>query len=349
MTYHHSNAPRRANNDACDPRWKLLRLVQEAKAHWGLKDRDISVLRGLLSLVSAEAWSQGQAVFVYASNKVLQERCDGMDERTLRRRLQQLCQSGLIQRHISPNRKRYLVRDETGAALVSYGFDLATLRDQALQIEGLAQDSKAEQQRLKYLRKVLRDRLWHLVDAGYEAPLEYQRMLRNKISSDLVAIAIQDLEGQLNLSAPQSNETIILADNDSQIDRHIHNSNKEDLDKKDQPITLGECLEKAPLAVEYAPWPLQRWSDLTRLTDLLGPALDIQKHVLHKAQSILGNNQTAVMIMGLIQAGNHIRQPARYFNQLLRKAQLKQLDIRSMYLSLTRNHQGFRPETLCNA
>lgn len=345
MAYFDRNAPQGANENARDPRWQMLRFVQEAKDHWSLRDRDIAVLRGLLSLVAAQDWAEGRAIFVYASNKVLQERCDGMDERTLRRRLQKLCEAGLIQRRISPNRKRYIIRDETGALILSYGFDLSPLRKQAQEIADLAGNAKQERQRITALRKVLRDRLWHLAQAGIEGDASYQPLLRNKISSDELSKAVQAVEKQLAESTFIAEISTNLTDSDSQIVRDIHNSNKENLYKEPDVITLNECIEKAPLAVEYAPWSLNKWDDVEKLTDLLGPALDIKQFAMNKARALIGRDNTTAIIMGMIQAGNHIRRPAQYFNTLLRKAEAKRLNIREMYNSLTRDRSGFRPET----
>jgi replication initiation protein RepC len=64
-----------------DARWSLLDLVRRCRKPLGLRDRDVAVLRGLLSFVPQAA--DPSTLVVFASNRVLIERCDGIDERTL--------------------------------------------------------------------------------------------------------------------------------------------------------------------------------------------------------------------------------------------------------------------------
>ena len=104
-----------------DTRWHLLDLVKSCRQRLTLRDRDIAVLRGLLSLLPTSATPDQLVVF--ASNRVLIERCDGIDERTLRRRISHLQSCGLLHRRASPNGKRYQVRDDV-AARITYGLDL---------------------------------------------------------------------------------------------------------------------------------------------------------------------------------------------------------------------------------
>ena len=77
-----------------DKRWHILDLAKVCRQRLKLRDRDIAVLRGLLSLLPSQA--RPDQMVVFASNRVLMDRCDGIEERTLRRRLAHLQDLSLI-------------------------------------------------------------------------------------------------------------------------------------------------------------------------------------------------------------------------------------------------------------
>lgn len=133
-----------------DARWSLLDLVRRCRKPLGLRDRDVAVLRGLLSFVPQSA--DPNSLVVFASNRALIERCDGIDERTLRRRLANLKANGLLARKSSPNGKRYRVQDECAEAKLTYGIDLAPLFAIRDHLIALAEECSREEIRCKALR-----------------------------------------------------------------------------------------------------------------------------------------------------------------------------------------------------
>lgn len=331
-----------------DPRWQALSLVQAARDSLQLRDRDIAVLRGLLSLITSEAWTHGQMIMVYASNRVLIERCDGIEERTLRRRLTHLAEAGLIRRAISPNRKRYLLRDVDGQVLQGYGFDLGPLRDAVTSLTEMAASAQREKQEVKILRKVLRDRIWHLDQAGKDIT-PYQPLLRNKTTVDALRVAIATCEELLPpaVDIPQviSAFTGKMSDSDSQIVRDIQSSDKEVLRKTAGPQHLQSYVDKAGQAASFAPKPISTWTDLHRLTDILGPAMNIGTKLLSDAKAVLGEKESSLAIIGILEAGSRIQRPAAYLLRLIEEARLGTLRVDRMYQSLVRKSTGFRPET----
>lgn len=332
-----------------DPRWQALSLVQAARDSLQLRDRDIAVLRGLLSLITAQAWNAGQMIMVYASNRVLSERCDGIEERTLLRRLTRLADCGLIRRAISPNRKRYLLRDGDGQVVQGYGFDLAPLRAALVRLAELAEAAQREQQDIKLLRKILRDRLWHLAQAGIDTPA-YLPMLRNRTTVEKLRAAIADCENLL----PEPLEgiedipsaSVKMSDSDSDSVRDIQSSDKENLRKNTDQLQLQDCLERAEQATSYAPSPIRSWSDLQRLTDVLGPAMSIDHRLLNDAKAALGTKECSLAVIGILEAGSRIQRPAAYLARLIKEGTAGKLQIARMYQSLVRKNAGFRPETL---
>jgi len=320
----------------------MLSLVQTAREALHLDARDIAVLRGLLGLVRAENWSNGRPVFVHASNATLIERCDGIQERTLRRRLDKLQKAGLVQRVLSPNRKRYQVRDEEGQVILSYGFDLAPLRAMQDHLQALAESCQRAILRIKALRAILRDRLWQLsqqkkIDCSAET-----RLLRNKVEASTLEAAIRLIESHLGPATPSS-KTTDLSDNDRQNDRHIQSSIKEE-SEKNVAMNLGTCLDLIPEAVSYSTHPIESWDDLDRLVQLLGPAIGIDTGRMNTARAVLGPKGRSLAIMGLVQAGNRIKSPGGYLQAIMKQAASGALKLQDMYHSLCRRH-GFRPET----
>ena len=211
-----------AKRPLSDPRWVALEAVKAARKTLRLTDRDITVLRGMLSFIPADRWDG--PLMVHAANRTLQDRCDGMEERTLRRRLAHLCQIGLITRHQSPNRKRYVVRDEDGATVLAYGFSLMPLRQCLAQVQDMAAHERIEALRLRALKALLRDTIHHAALDG-DTMAAMLRLLRRKASAAELTAALEALPAR-NHSATIEN-TPPMTDSDRQTVRHIQSSKKE--------------------------------------------------------------------------------------------------------------------------
>lgn len=331
---------------ARDPRWEALNAVRDARAALGLRDRTIAVLRGLLTLVPAAAWDDRPVV--HAANATLQERCDGMDERTLRRHLAILVAAGLIRRQQSPNRKRYVVRDDRGAVLLAYGFDLSPLRAAVAGLHDLAAAEQATAARARALRAVLRDHLFHLGEA--EGLEDYRRLLRRKVGTDVLEAAIATLAARRGAEppCPVLPDTPILTGSDGQDDRHIQSSKQDSCESEAAPASstlpsVDQCRERASTAVAFAPTEPRTWGDLVALADRLGPGLGINGQVLGEAEIQLGRRGRALAILGLTQAYPQIKRPDSYLRALLRKAKTGALNLQRMFDSLTsgRRHGRF--------
>jgi replication initiation protein RepC len=160
-----SNAPEAVN------KWKLFRTLTEIREQLGVSDRALSVLNALLSfhpetaltlpkrMEETEEGDTGLScdLMVFPSNRALGLRAHGMAEKTLRRHLAALVESGLIIRRDSPNGKRYARKDATGEERFShvYGFDLTPLVGRAPEFESMADDLR----RAARARAVLKERI----------------------------------------------------------------------------------------------------------------------------------------------------------------------------------------------
>lgn len=99
---------------------------------------------GHLRKLHAEAKAPMCRSTAFASNRVLSARSDGVEERTLRRRLNHLVTCGLVAHRSSPNGKRYQVRDGDNACLLAFVIDLAPLRALLGHLEALAAECRQD-------------------------------------------------------------------------------------------------------------------------------------------------------------------------------------------------------------
>ncbi len=344
--------------DKQDPRWNALNAAQAAMGALGLRDRDIAVLRGLLTFIQPDRWRE--KLMVHASNTSIQARCDGIDERTLRRRLTRLCEVGLIARHQSPNRKRYVVRDELGNQVLSYGFDLSPLRENLHQLESIAEEQRTTALRIKMLKAVLRDRLFRLLSSGFLSETDgtsvasLQKLLRQRVDILSLERAIQTVESLASSLVDASiggTQTTKMSDSVSQIGRDIQNSEKEYIeesygDEKQRAgrqegsrvdLALDDCIDAAKSAMDFSLHRPRTWTELSHLADQLAPAIGVQQKQLLRTKEALGERGACLAILGLVEAFTRIREPSRYLNTLINKVGTVGLDLVRMFRSLTAN------------
>lgn len=354
---HSDRGCEKPNYGTADARWSLLDLVRRSRNRLGLRDRDITVLRGLLSLVPPSA--DPSALVVFASNRVLIERCDGIDERTLRRRLEHLKARGLIARRSSPNGKRYQVRDDCTDVRLTYGIDLSPLFAIRDHLEALAEQCLRDEIRCKALRSVIRDILYHHA-ANMQPELTERacRSLRRSLSSDQLEEIIDHLHAELPPAKLQdASVTTVLSASDSQNDRHIQKSYKENYESEDaeeekgaepltadvtsQPggegndITVRECMAMARNAATFTSEPARDWDDVVKLSAALAPALGLENSDVDVARRTMGPLGCALAILGLVESFDKIRNPRAYLRALTTRARENGLDFVRMFRSLT--------------
>ncbi len=238
-------------------KWELLRELSKAQAAFGVSERDLTVLQGLLSFFPDDALGGNAEMVVFPSNKAICERLNGMPCSTMRRHLARLVEAGLLQRRDSPNGKRYVRKH--GEDRVAFGFDLSPLYCQSEEIARAAEAVREAEERVRRLREVvslMRRDLAALAEFGDEiqpglgfwdqlrdkAAL-IARALRRKLSIEDLAAYRADLEALLDqarniIDGPETEE---MNTNDAHSEHHHHNSNKESID-------LEPALEKSGAA-----------------------------------------------------------------------------------------------------
>ena len=238
-------------------KWELLRELSKAQAAFGVSERDLTVLQGLLSFFPDDALGGNAEMVVFPSNKAICERLNGMPCSTMRRHLARLVDAGLLQRRDSPNGKRYVRKH--GEERVAFGFDLSPLYCQSEEIARAAEAVREAEERVRRLREVvslMRRDLAALAEFGGEMQpglgiwdqlrdkaILTARALRRKLSIEDLAAYRADLEALLDQARNiiDGSETEGMNTNDARSERHHQSSNIESID-------LEPALEKSGAA-----------------------------------------------------------------------------------------------------
>jgi replication initiation protein RepC len=232
-------------------KWRIFNAICEAKHSLGVTDRALSVLNALLSFHPETTLTGEGGLIVFPSNLQLSLRAHGMAPATLRRHLAVLVESGLVIRRDSPNGKRYARKGQRGEIENAFGFDLMPLVARAAEIEHLAEAVRADRRALILLREritLYRRDIVKMIAMGTEEGLPgrwealhmaylalAKRIPRSASKADLEPLAGEfefladeihsELEFHTNFKNPSANE--------SQIERHKHNSHPESLNESE--------------------------------------------------------------------------------------------------------------------
>jgi replication initiation protein RepC len=238
-------------------KWELLRELSKAQAAFGVTERDLTVLQGLLSFFPDDALGGNAEMVVFPSNKAICERLNGMACSTMRRHIARLVDAGLLMRRDSPNGKRYVRKH--GEERVAFGFDLSPLYCRSEEVARAVEAVREAEDRVRRLREVvslMRRDLAALAEFGEEIQPGFDlwdqlrdkavltaRALRRKLTLEELSTYRTDLEVLLDharnvIDGPETEE---MSTNDAKFERHHHNSNEESID-------LEPALEKGGAA-----------------------------------------------------------------------------------------------------
>lgn len=349
---HHAEASR--PDTPAVSKWEALRRLATARQHYGLSDRDLTVLQTLLGFhPETEIGGDTMAAIVYPSNKVICERLNGMPCSTMRRHIARLVDAGVIQRRDSPNGKRY-VRRGAGPKL-PFGFDLTPLAARFAEFTKIATEIEATEARRKRLRdtvSLMRRDLAGYVDYGISIDPNLPvwdrlddlarltaRDLRRKLGlEDLVQLqtklhaALE--EAALHIDAPSAKE---LSTSIAESEQHHQNSNKEYFDEKEievveeptsmeatkhQPPPLRQVLSNCAEIQTYSADDVRNWNDLIRLADTVSPMMGIEPKVWTAVKFQMGQSQAATVLAAMLERFATIQSPSAYLRVLGKKAEL---------------------------
>jgi len=325
--------------NSTDARWGILADLVKCRKDFGLNDRDLAVLRGLISCLPK---TDASKTFVFASNVTLSNRTDGMHERTLRRHLTRLIAAGLIVRHSSPNGKRYVRRNHLGHAAHAFGFDLGPLFALHADIADRATMALATSDKIANLREklsLLRHDL-QMIDPDLAETI--RKTLRRTNNLDTLEVIIASAKARM-AEAAITLAPLGMSGNDSHFVRHNQTSIKDSKSTVDcsekaneelQQVcsgrksnlehlpSLATVIEACPESCGYASDPIQTWPELIRFADMMAAMLQIDRQVMNVARRTLGPAAVAISVMCILQMGATVRSAGAYMRGLIKRAEM---------------------------
>lgn len=324
-------------------RWYLLDRVKALRSHFGLNDRDITVLNAHLSVLPKGLLQPGALNMSYMKVQDILERANGMDEKSFRRSELRLVAAGLVVRKLSANGRRFPVYKDN-AIVTAYGIDLSPLVAMSGQLDDLIADIEAQDQERRALRTMIRcelqDRLRALEDFGGKAlaALEafmnsIRNILRRKSTSitELEEIAAKIAEFDIENEAPCPARTGVqhndLSDkmsvDDGQSVRHIESQEK-DFQKKSPPqpvfnasrirIIWGEAPALSDL---YPDVPVEE-RQLAKILFEFSSFMGLRKETVSFAAVVLGWEKMALCLNYLEKQLNRVANPDAYLKSMIR-------------------------------
>jgi len=362
-------------------KWQVFRAICTAKGRVGVSERALAVLDALLSF-HPETTLSGDGLIVFPSNQQLALRAHGMALATLRRHLVALVDCGLIIRRDSPNGKRFARKGQGGTIEMAFGFDLSPLVARAGEFEAWAEEVRAEERALKLVREritLCRRDIAKMVTTGIEEGVptrragqgptdwaEVHRLYRGILERIPRSAAREELEPIADKLTLLAEEILSLLEshtktqktsvNESQTERHIHNSNPDPLidlepgfqesqgakfEPQSQPsrvpnqgFPLGMVLEACPDIVDYAKGGISNWRDFQATAAVVRSMLGISPSAWEAAQFAMGELPAAIVVAGILQKGAAIASAGGYLRELTRKAEAGEFTLGPMLMAL---------------
>lgn len=305
--------------------WRTFRCLVEAKEVYGISAQALATLRALVSFLK-----DGGDPVVYASNRTICKRAEGLSERTVRRHVAALAKAGLLARHDSANGKRYCLTHPDGLSEV-YGLDLSPLAARSAEIAAAAAEAARERSLAAFYRKRLSGLLYHAQCAGHEEIEQTHRpALRRKLTAARLRDICEDIEGVLARDCAEVQAAAIpssagdMTANDGESVRHKIRTENKDIDSEEAPHALNdgepELLEKirasCPEALTYAERPPESLWELEEHAWTLASWCGIGRDLIAAAVARIGRSKAAVTVFGLFSRMDCIRNLPAYFNSL---------------------------------
>ncbi len=325
--------------------WASIDLLKIIRKNLKLSDRDFSVLNGLAALALKR--DRAGDLIVFASNKTLSLKANGMGIRTLRRRLANLIECGIIHRRSSPNGKRYAHHDADGNIIAAYGFDLSPLLERMQEFR----ERVALEEEHRAMHRVVRDRLSLLrmsfpIDSDEDVILR-TALRRTSTTTSQMEVLIELFTPVNSLIDPTSDLDELanparLSATEGQNDRHLQSSKQSKYERKketrnrDKPaqnqidtseanhehsttrpdIQYYEVVQACPEAMSFAQKVPKSWTDLYAFSRWIAPMIGISTQVVDQAELSLGKANLAMTLLAIVQTSGTIRNPGAYLRSL---------------------------------
>ena len=296
----------------------VMDTLRRAAPLMGLKAPVLATLDAMLSCLPP----QRSHHTVFASNRTLSFRLNGLTDRTIRRHVALLQEAGLLRRKDSPNGKRFTRRNASAGLALRFGFDLAPLYERLREIAGLAAEADARSEELAHLRGLIQLRLAERLAEDPTDPLQddMRRALRRRLTLSDCRQMLAEL-GPLRVTVEETadNDDVSareMSGSDSQNVRHHHKSNKEPNDKTPQVVTtlcLPDLLDACPDAAQFAMKPIQSLDDAVHHARMLAPMIGVDDRAYGQAQARIGPIGVTMTIWALTQMHERIQSTGAYF------------------------------------
>ena len=188
---------------------RVLAAFKAAAPFLGYGPRLVHVIDWLFKFTQPQDWEEGSRPIVWPSARLQQDEL-GLGATQGKALNRQLIENGLITMKDSPNGKRYGIRNAEGRIVEAYGFDLTPLAARYAEFTRVAEEGRAERQRLQKLRRratIARNGITQLLETareygfgGEEWPTlardaeALSRSLRNVIRSNEMEAGVTSLE-----------------------------------------------------------------------------------------------------------------------------------------------------------
>ena len=296
---------------SADQFWPIFRNIIEARARLGISRPVLTTLRAMITFME-------RGTVVFASNRRICERAEGISPSSLRRHIKALCDAGLARRTDSPNGKRYCLRTEGMDDLI-FGLDLSPLLERAEDIETMASQTRDAEKRIRHLRKQLGSLIWQAEQEGLDPEtLHACRLnLRRKLDPETLQTLVDDMQKSVEKLISTDRMTARHIPNDCQIQK-----TKTDIlesvsieNRSAEPDLTPHQITK--IAREVAPEALEMIQS-TQVTnnaacnEILGSWTGISSLTIAMATRNAGSGLTMLSLLLIVQNIQRIKNPAAY-------------------------------------
>ncbi len=213
------------------PKWSQLRAIEEAREPLGIKATSISILRAMLSYMSADRISElaDDQHIVFASNASIAQRAH-VSIQTVERHIARLVSLGVIQRITAANGKRWVRRDRAGQVTLISGLSLLPIATRHAEFTALAGEYRQAQDALQLLRDqctLALARLKGTVTSGVQDLLERARIiLRRRPQKTALEALLDEINEHIAVDNRQCEEPqpINLTDANNETEGHKEQS-----------------------------------------------------------------------------------------------------------------------------
>ncbi len=316
-------------------KWHILDALTDARTALGLSHSDLAVLGAVLSFHPTREIGVRPTAIVFASNKALSGRLNGMPDSTMRRHLTRLIAAGIVSRQDSPNGKRYVRRNRDGSVARAFGFDLTPLVTRASEFNATAEQARQDMADLASLREtvsLMRRDLEALSTDTHTDLLDAARVeLRRKPDRARLSALKDQMQTAITLAIPDT-PTEEMSTKTVQNEQHYQKTDKEPSDLKEaekkertpqakpQKITVQRVVQTCPTIQTYFPQEIKSWHQLEENAVKIAPMIGVGNDVMLALHGALGGQQAAVAILCVLERLATIANPAGYLRKLARKA-----------------------------